>query len=47
MLMLIYAKRDEIIVDLNVIDPKDQFEYVACKWQNIAKINKKWKWIKK
>lgn len=38
MLTLIYAKRDEIIADLNVIDPKDQSKYVACKWQNIAKI---------
>jgi len=37
MLTLIYAKKDEIIANLNVIDPKDQFEYVACKWQNIAK----------
>jgi hypothetical protein len=37
MLTLIYAKRDQIIVDLNVIDPKDQSDYVACKWQNITK----------
>jgi hypothetical protein len=38
MFILIYAKRDEIIVDLNVIDPKDQSKYVVCKWQNIAKV---------
>jgi len=37
MLTLIYAKRNEIIANLNVIDPRDQFEYVTCKWQNIAK----------
>jgi hypothetical protein len=35
--MLIYAKKYEIIADLKVIDPRDQFEYVACKWQNITK----------
>ncbi len=37
MLTLIYEKRNEIITNLNVIDPNDQFEYVACKWQNITK----------
>jgi hypothetical protein len=35
--MLIYAKRNEIIANLNVIDLKNQSEYVACKWQNIVK----------